>query len=222
MIPFAHGGQAWQDHLLFDAVLAGEGGSDLYLSVYGKDAQKAIESPEFKHVAETFKKLGGLMDPGMPGRNWNDATAMVITGKAGFQVMGDWAKGEFLSAGQTPGKEYGCAIVGADGGYVMGRDVFVFPKMKDANGTAAQAKLESLMLEPSTQIAFNTKKGSVPARPDLDVSSMDVCAQKGVALLKDPKKQLPSITYLISPDEIRDGHLSLAAPGRTGSKRKPG
>jgi glucose/mannose transport system substrate-binding protein len=115
--------------------------------------------------------------------------------------MGDWAKGEFLSAGQTPGKEYGCAILGADGGYVMGGDVFVFPKMKDANGTAAQAKLESLMLDPATQIAFNTKKGSVPARTDLDVSSMDACAQKGVALLKDPKKQLPSITYLISPDE---------------------
>jgi glucose/mannose transport system substrate-binding protein len=201
VIPFAHGGQAWQDHLLFDAVLAGEGGSDLYLSVYGKDPQEAIASPGFKHVSEVFKQLGGLMDPGMPGRNWNDATAMVITGKAGFQVMGDWAKGEFLSAAQTPGKEYGCAILGADGGYVMGGDVFVFPKMKDASGTAAQAKLESLMLDPVTQIAFNTKKGSVPARTDLDVSSMDACAQRGVALLKDPKKQLPSITYLISPDE---------------------
>ncbi len=186
VIPFAHGGQAWQDHLLFDAVLAGEGGSDLYLGVYGKDPQTAIASPAFKRVAETFKALGGLMDPGMPGRNWNDATAMVITGKAGFQVMGDWAKGEFLSAGQTAGKDYGCAILGADGGYVMGGDVFVFPKMKDAGGTAAQGKLEALMLDPVVQIAFNNKKGSVPARTDLDVSSMDACAQKGVALLKDP------------------------------------
>jgi hypothetical protein len=83
----------------------------------------------------------------------------------------------------------------------MGGDVFVFPKMKDANGNAAQAKLEALMLDPATQIAFNTKKGSVPARTDLDVSSMDAWAQKGAALLKEPKKQLPSITYLISPDE---------------------
>ncbi len=201
VIPFAHGGQAWQDHLLFDAVLAGEGGSDLYLGVYGKDPQKAIASPAFKRVAETFQKLRDLMDPGMPGRNWNDATAMVITGKAGFQVMGDWAKGEFLSAGQAAGKDYGCAIVGADDGYVMGGDVFVFPKMKDAGGTAAQAKLEKLMLDPAVQIAFNSKKGSVPARTDLDVSSMDVCAQKGVALLKDPKHQLPGASYLISPDE---------------------
>jgi glucose/mannose transport system substrate-binding protein len=201
VIPFAHGGQSWQDHILFDAVLLGEGGSGLYLSVYGKDAQKAIASPEFKHVAEVFKKLRDLMDPGMPGRNWNDATAMVITGKAGLQVMGDWAKGEFLGAGQSPGKEYGCAIVGAEGGYIMGGDVFVFPKQKDGSAAAAQAKLESLILSPEVQIAFNSKKGSIPVRLDVDVSSMDLCAQKGAAAVKDPKKQIPSQTYLISPDE---------------------
>jgi len=219
VIPFAHGGQSWQDHLLFDAVLIGEGGSDLFLSVYGKDAQAAIASPKFKRVAEVFKQLRDLMDAGMPGRNWNDATAMVITGKAGFQVMGDWAKGEFLAAGQTAGKEYGCAIVGSEGGYVMGGDVFVFPKQNDANATAAQAKLESLLLTPAVQIAFNSKKGSVPVRTDLDVSSMDQCAQKGFAALKDPKKQIPGPSYLISPDE--NGALNdvitqyLNTPGET-------
>ncbi len=106
-----------------------------------------------------------------------------------------------ILAGQTPGKEYGCAIVGADGGYVMGGDVFVFPKVKDANGQAAQAELESLMLDPAVQIAFNKKKGSIPARTDLDVSSMDQCAQKGAAAVKDPAKQLPAASYLISNDE---------------------
>ena len=200
IIPLAHGGQSWQDHILFDAVLAGEGGSDLYMKVYGKDAQAAIADPKFKHVAETFIALRDLMDPGMPGRNWNDATSMVITGKAGMQVMGDWAKGEFIAAKQSPGKEYGCVVPGA-GGYLMGGDVFVFPKNKDAAAQGAQAKLATLMLAPDTQIAFNLKKGSVPVRLDVDVSSMDACAQKGVAALKDPAKQLPSTNYLISQDE---------------------
>ena len=200
IIPLAHGGQSWQDHILFDAVLAGEGGSDLYMKVYGKDAQAAIADPKFKHVAETFIALRDLMDPGMPGRNWNDATSMVITGKAGMQVMGDWAKGEFIAAKQSPGKEYGCVVPGA-GGYLMGGDVFVFPKTKDAAAQGAQAKLATLMLAPDTQIAFNLKKGSVPVRLDVDVSGMDACAQKGAAALKDPAKQLPSINYLISQDE---------------------
>ena len=68
-----------------------------------------------------------------PGRNWNDATTLVIQGKAGMQIMGDWAKGEFVAAGQTAGKEYGCTVLSNKGtGYVMGGDVFVFPKLKDA------------------------------------------------------------------------------------------
>ena len=98
LIALAHGGQSWQDHLLFDAVLAGEGGSALYRGVYGQDAAAAIADPKFRRVAETYAQLRGLRDPGMPGRNWNDATSLVITGTAGMQVMGDWAKGEFLNA----------------------------------------------------------------------------------------------------------------------------
>jgi glucose/mannose transport system substrate-binding protein len=200
VIPLAHGGQSWQDHILFDAVLAGEGGSDLYLQVYGKDAQAAIADPKFKHAAEVFKTLRDLMDPSMPGRNWNEATALVIAGRAGMQVMGDWAKGEFLAAHQTPGKEYDCLVPG-QGGYVMGGDVFVFPLLKDAEGRAAQAKLATLMFDPKIQIAFNIKKGSVPVRTDVDALGMDKCARIGVASLKDPQKQLPSASYLISPDE---------------------
>ena len=114
--------------------------------------------------------------------------------------MGDWAKGEFIAAGQTPGKEYGCVVPGA-GGYVMGGNVFVFPKNKDASSQAAQALLSTTMLSKEAQLAFNMKKGSVPVRLDVDVSGMDSCAQKGVAALKDPAKQLPSTSYLISQDE---------------------
>ena len=200
-VALAHGGQSWQDHLLFDAVLAGEGGSDLYMKVYGKDAQAAIADPKFKHVAELFAQLRDLMDPGMPGRNWNDATSMVITGKAGMQVMGDWAKGEFSGASMAPGKDYGCVVPGA-GGYVLGGDVFVFPKQPSASAeTPAQAKLVEVIFAKDTQLAFSQKKGSIPVRTDVDASSLDVCAQKGVAAVKDAGKQLPSTSYLISPDE---------------------
>jgi len=218
IVPLAHGGQAWQDQILFDAVTAEEGGRDLYIKLYSSDWQAAIADPKFKHVAETFKALRGLMDDGMPGRNWNDATAMVITGKAAMQVMGDWAKGEFIAAGQAPGKDYGCIIPG-DSVYLMGGDVFVFPKVKDGAGKAAQKELESLMLSPPVQVAFNTKKGSIPVRTDIDVSTMDACAQKGAAMLKDPAKQAASTAFLISADEngaLQDVETQyLNTPGET-------
>ena len=45
-----------------------------------------------------MRQLRGLADEGSAGRNWNDTTSLVITGKAAMQFMGDWAKGEFVNA----------------------------------------------------------------------------------------------------------------------------
>ena len=58
-----------------------------------------------------MRKLKGYTDEGSPGRDWNVATGMVIEGKAGFQIMGDWAKGEFTAAGKVPGVDYYCAAL---------------------------------------------------------------------------------------------------------------
>jgi glucose/mannose transport system substrate-binding protein len=179
--------------------------ADGYL--FGTPANFGYMSGAIKHffdtvyypVAETFGALRDLVDEGSPGRNWNDATNMVITGQAAMQVMGDWAKGEFIAAGLTPGEEYGCVVPGQNG-YIMGGDVFVFPAIDDDAQKAAQDKLGAVMFAPETQIAFNMNKGSVPVRLDLDVSGMDVCAQKGMALLADPAKQIPSINFLASSD----------------------
>jgi glucose/mannose transport system substrate-binding protein len=200
VIPLAQGGQPWQETLLFNAVLLEEAGPDVYRKVLTGNDPEAVKSDGFRKAAETFGELRGLVDEGSPGRNWNDATSLVITGKAAVQMMGDWAKGEFIAAGETPGKEYGCTILG--GGYIMGGDVFVFPKIDDPAQKAAQDKLAEVMFAPATQIAFNMKKGSVPVRLDVDVSGMDSCAQKGMAALRDPKRQIPSDNFLSTPDRI--------------------
>jgi glucose/mannose transport system substrate-binding protein len=200
VIPFAHGAQPWQDAILFIAVLIADGGKDVFQKVYGEADAKAVQGPGFRKAAETYAQLRLLADEGSAGRNWNDTTGLVITGKAAMQLMGDWAKGDFINAKMAPGKDYGCTVM--PGGYVMGGDVFVFPKVSDAAQLAAQVKIAELMLAPETQIAFNTKKGSVPVRLDVDVSSMDMCAQIGMKALKDPDQQIPSDNYIASPDRV--------------------
>ena len=200
VIPLAHGGQSWQDHLLHDAVLVATAGPEVFAAVYGARDENAVRSDGFRAAAETLGELRGLVDAGSPGRNWNDATGLVITGQAAAQLMGDWAKGEFIAAGLTAGEEYGCTIM--PGGYVMGGDVFVFPAVDDTAQQEAQDKMAEIMMAPETQIAFNMKKGSVPVRLDLDVSSMDVCAQAGMAALQDAAQQVPSINYIASPDLV--------------------
>jgi glucose/mannose transport system substrate-binding protein len=198
--PVAFGGQPWQEKIVFDALLAHIGGSDLYLKVYKGD-QKAIASPEFKNVLASFKKLKSYTDAGSPNRNWNDATSMVISGKAGVQIMGDWAKGEFQAAKQTAGKEFGCFPgFGPKAPYIIAGDVFVFPKTTDAAAIKSQQLLATVMTSPATQVAFNNKKGSIPIRTDVDAKAMDICAQQGIAAMKDVSRQLPNSEMLVAPD----------------------
>jgi glucose/mannose transport system substrate-binding protein len=200
VIPVALGGQPNWEHALFRTVLVGHGGADLFRKIYGDSDTDAVQGDTFKEVAEIFGQMRKLVDPGSPGRNWNDATALVITGKAAMHFMGDWAKGEFTAAGLSPGKDYGCSIVGEGGELVIGGDVFVFPKTDDEAVRAAQDKMAQVMLDPKTQLEFNKKKGSIPVRLDVDVSSMDECAQKGAKALADPSKQVESMELLSTPD----------------------
>ena len=104
VVPLAFAGEPNWEAFVFNSVLVTEGGRDLYLEVLGNKNIDAVRSDDFRRVAETFAQLRELVDEGSPGRKWNDATNMVITGKAAMQVMGDWAKGEFIAAGQTAGR----------------------------------------------------------------------------------------------------------------------
>jgi glucose/mannose transport system substrate-binding protein len=197
VLPLALGGQGWQEGITFRSILLATGGKDLYMKTFkNRDAS----GPQFKQAVESFKKLKAYVDPGSAGRDWNLATAMVIEGKAGFQFMGDWAKGEFINASKMAGKDFGCFMAGgAKMPYAIGGDVFVFPKSKAADSAAAQKKLAELMISPAVQVAFNNKKGSIPIRTDVDLTSVDICAAAGVQAIKE-NRLLESDNELLSPD----------------------
>jgi glucose/mannose transport system substrate-binding protein len=202
LVPLAHGGQAWQDGIVFTAVLAHLGGRELYLKVFRDRDPKAILGEDFKKVLLAFKRLQGYTDKGSPGRNWNDATAMLISGRAGVQIMGDWAKGEFTQAKQVPGKDYGCAPgFGASSPYIIQGDVMVFPKTDKADAIKSQQLLASVITQPATQVAFSLRKGSIPIRTDVDASQMDLCAQAGLAIMKDKTRQLGNGEIYLTPDQ---------------------
>jgi len=202
LIPLAHGGQPWQDGTVFTAVLANMGGTDLYLKVFRDRDTKAISSDAFKNVLTTYKRLQSYVDKGSPGRLWNDSTALLITGKAGVQIMGDWAKGEFAMAKQVAGKDFGCiAGFGPHSPYVIQGDVFVFPKTNDPESIKAQKLMATVMLSPAVQVEFSNKKGSIPVRTDVDASKMDICAQQGLAIMKDKSRQLGNGEVYLSPDQ---------------------
>ena len=117
-------------------------------------------------------------------QDWNQATNLVITGQAGGQIMGDWAQGEFQVAGQVAGKDYTCLPgLGVNEIISTGGDAFYFPMLEDAEKTKAQEVLASTMLSPTTQVAFNLKKGSLPVRGDVDLAAANDCMKKGLDIL---------------------------------------
>ncbi|TFF25117.1 carbohydrate ABC transporter substrate-binding protein [Jiella endophytica] len=197
-IPLALGGQPWQERSLFNAILLQQGGRELYLKIYQDKDEEAVRSDGFRKVVETYGKLRDMVDPGSPGRSWNDTTALLLNDKAGIQEMGDWVKGEFTNAGQKPDQDYGCSIGLDDTMLMVGGDVFVFPKIDDPSQKKAQDLLVETMISKDAQVAFNLAKGSMPIRKDVDTSQFDVCAKKGLKLLQSEDSQVPVFDILLS------------------------
>jgi len=175
--PLAHGGQPWQDATVFEVVALGLGGADFYRSALVDLDQAALTSDTMVKVFDELRKLRGYVDEGFSGRDWNLATAMVMNGQAAFQIMGDWAKGEFLAAGKVPGKDFLCAPAPGNA-YILNSDSFTFFKVQGEDRLKGQKVLASLIMSPGFQETFNLAKGSIPARTDVALDKFDDCAKK--------------------------------------------
>lgn len=205
-VPLAVGAQPWQLGQTFLSVLLTKQGPELYYQVTRDLDVEAVRSDAFRDAVETFRRLQDYSDEGATNREWNVAANMVISGQAGFQFMGDWAKGEYIAAGQTPGAEFGCQILGSGDGkryFNLAPDAFIFPVQDGADGlTETQKLLAKTMMSPEAQIAFNANKGSVPVRLDVDASQLDACSQIGMEILETEDQRVPSVDFLVSPDMI--------------------
>jgi len=178
--PIAQGGQAWQEATVFDAIVMSTGGPDFYKAAFIDLDEEALGSDMMMEAFERMAFVRSNVDENFSGRDWNLATAMVINGEAAFQMMGDWAKGEFLAANQTPGVDFLCfRFPGTQDQVTFNADQFM---MFDQGGavSAEQAALASAILSPSFQSAFNVVKGSVPARTDVSDEAFDDCGKKGM------------------------------------------
>jgi glucose/mannose transport system substrate-binding protein len=152
----AHGGQAWQEATMFDGVVLSVGGVEFYKKAFVDLDPAALGSEQMTEVFNRMATLRGFVDDNFSGRDWNLASAMVINNEAAFQIMGDWAKGQFAMFAQT-----------------------------EAGAQAAQGEMARSIMAPSFQSAFNVVKGSVPARTDVPNDAFDDCGKQGMAELAE-------------------------------------
>jgi glucose/mannose transport system substrate-binding protein len=173
--PLAHGGQAWQDATVFETVVLGLGGPDFFRAALIDLDTDALTSDTMKAVFDQMRIMRGFVDSNFSGRDWNLATAMVMNGEAAFQIMGDWAKGEFLAAGKVPGEDFLCASTPGDG-YLYNVDSFAMFTVSGDENIAGQQLLAELIVGENFQKVFNLNKGSIPVRSDLALDDFDSCA----------------------------------------------
>lgn len=198
-IPLALGRQAWQSNLAFNAITVGVGGLDLWKKVNVDKDMDAAAGPEMLAVFQASAEARKLASKSTV-QDWNQATNMVINGDAAGQIMGDWAQGEFAVAGKVAGKDYTCLPgLGLNAYLSTGGDAFYFPKLTDPEQEAAQKRLAALLVSPEVQVAFNLKKGSLPIRGDIDMSTANDCMKKGLEILKSGNV-VPAGDQVWSPD----------------------
>ena len=202
----AHGGQAWQDATVFDGVVLATGGIDFYRKAFIDLDAEALGSDTMVQVFDRMGTLRGFVDDNFSGRDWNLASAMVINGEAAFQIMGDWAKGEFLNAGKVPGRDFLCfRVPGSDGMVSFNSDQFAMFAVTSAEAVAAQNAMAAAIMSPEFQSAFNVVKGSVPARTDVSDAAFDDCGKQGMADLAEANANGTLV------GSIAHGHANRAA-----------
>ena len=182
--PLAHGGQAWQDATVFEAVALGVGGAEFFQKAFVELDEATLTSDTMKAVFDQMRTMRGFVDSNFSGRDWNLATAMVMNGEAAFQIMGDWAKGEFLAAGKEPGKDFLCASTPGEG-FLYNVDSFAMFDVAGDDKTAGQLLLAELIVGKNFQKVFNLNKGSIPARTDVALDEFDSCAHTSAKDMAD-------------------------------------
>ncbi len=159
-------GEAWTTIHLWD---------EIALSVLGADDYEALWtgklSPTSSQMIAVWDEYGKTLDctnlrDNAAGLSWQQATDLLVSGDAAFNVMGDWVAG-YLSTtlGLKAGDDYGWAdFPNTQGDFTWLSDTFGLP-VGAPNQQAAIAWLR-MIGSVEGQNTFNPMKGSIPARID--------------------------------------------------------
>ncbi|MFL5734528.1 MAG: ABC transporter substrate-binding protein [Chloroflexia bacterium] len=173
--PFAVGSKdAWPVTMLFEDALLANVGADKFNALMSGKADWT--DPGVVAALGVMQKLwtGGYINKDNAAQTWDQAAGEVLKGTAAMTVMGDWAKGYF----QANDKDNWSTDIGwmptpgTEGIFKVITDSFGLPKgAKDAQNTKNFLKLIGSKVG---QVTFNLRKGSIPARTDVDTSQFDV------------------------------------------------
>jgi glucose/mannose transport system substrate-binding protein len=150
----------WAFGMVFETILVGELGADGFNGLW--TGATKWDDPMVTNALNTLKTVYGYVNTDHNALSWDQANQLVIDGKAGMTIMGDWANGDYVAKKFTG---YGWAPApGNNGIYQALADSFPLPAK--AKNPDAVKKLLAFMASAQGQDIFNPYKGSIPARID--------------------------------------------------------
>jgi glucose/mannose transport system substrate-binding protein len=181
-------GKDWTQLMLFESVLITDLGAEKFTGLWN-GATNWDDAGVTKAIND-FKQLLTYTNTDRDALDWTDAEKLVMDGKAAYQLMGDWEAADLDAKKFT---DYGYFTFPGNGDtFQWLADSFVLPKgAKNVDGTKCWLKTVG---SAAGQKAFNTKKGSIPARTDAAPADYPQYQQAAMADWKT-FKQAPSCAH---------------------------
>src|SRR5690606_25396710 len=168
-------GENWTAQHLWESVALAVLGTEKWQALW--TGELAFDSPEAVAVWDLFGQILEYTNADAASLSWQQATDMVVSGEAAFNVMGDWAAGYMSTTlGLEPGTGFGWAPSPGTGG--------IFMMLSDSFGLPVGSPNRAGVLEwlrwigsREAQDIFNPLKGSISPRLDSDLSNYGPYAQ---------------------------------------------
>ncbi len=170
-------GEQWTAMHLMETIFLASLGPEKYNQLWSGDLDWA--SPDVSTALIHFRRALSYTNSDAISLSWQDASQLVISGDAAYNVMGDWAEGFYKELGKTPHDDFGwLPVPGTQGTFQFLSDSFVLA----ANAAHREEAIAWLTVAGSRagQDAFNPVKGSIPARSDADRSLYDEYLQSAM------------------------------------------
>lgn len=209
-IPYAVGAgsgqEFWLASQIFQSFLlsAPHGGPDYLEKLYNGKADPS-EDKALREALGAIKHMidEGYMNSDYAALTWDKAADLLVSDKAVFYQMGDWAKGHFTAVGWESGKDFNYQPTpGTDGVFSLHLDCFVLPK--GAPNPVSAEKWLHLLRTAEAETVFCPIKGATPPRLDAFTDMYDVISQDILTDFRNPETTIVESAFAGPPEAWLD------------------
>ena len=204
--PLAWSDEPWQIATVFESVLLGEVGPEMYNDLIVRRQAESWTDQRVTRALLRLRWLRQIASDTPKERAWSKSAFDVLQGDAAMLIMGDWAKGELMAWGANSEQDFGCAAVpGTQRMHLYSIDTLAM-LMSKRHRQKAQETVAQIIVNTDVQLDYNRVKGSVPVLNDIDAAKLDQCASDSWTTFANPRNaRVPSLAHRMAADEnIKD------------------